>query len=121
MTLALTDLSVRVAHLCGVYLRYPVITGQDDVTGAMLHQFNPPLTTAEQATFNDIILFAKLALDSDLSLAEFQAIKPQLAEIRTFRTRTFAQWNALTAAQREADEISYLNDLTDVLRALLRQ
>jgi hypothetical protein len=102
--------------LCAAYLR--PVTGWDGATGAWI--FDPPLTTAEQAVLSDLQTMARFGITADLTLAEFQAIKPQLAELRTFRTRTLAAWQALTATQREADEIGYLNDLTDVLRALLR-
>ena len=108
-----------VQDLCARYLR-PVSAWTDDGTGLLAAVFTPPLTTAEQTAFADIQTMAHFGITADISLAEFQAIKPQLAEIRTFRTRTLSAWQALTAAQREADEISYLNDLTDVLRALLR-
>ena len=67
-------------------------------------------------------------ITNDLTLAEFQAIKGNLADLRNgsalvtaitaFRTRTLAQWNALTATQREADEVAYLNDLADAIADL---
>lgn len=107
-------------QLCRTYLRVPDGYATDDATGNPIFDFTPALSAQEQAAFADLTTMARFGITASLSLAEYQALKPQLAEARTFRTRTMAQWNALTATQREADEIQYLNDLTDVLRALLR-
>lgn len=98
----------------------PVASADVDAAGTWTYTYVPDLTTAEQAQFDDLVATYHTR-NVQLTLAEYRAIKSQIAEIRAFRTRTLAQWNTLTAAQREADEISYLNDLTDVLRALLRQ
>lgn len=111
-------LAAKVAALCDTYLRATTVTGYPGATRTLV--FTPELSAAEQATYDDLVRFAKFGISTTLTLAEFQALKPQLAEIRSFRTRTAAQWNALTTAQREADEVQFLNDLTDVLRALLR-
>lgn len=111
----MTDLG----FLCLLYLR-PPDSWSVDGSGNLVGSWSPPLTTSEQATLADLQTMARFGVSADLSLAEFQALKPRLAEIRTFRTRTTAQWQALSASQREADEVQYLNDLTDVLRALLR-
>ena len=78
--------------------------------------FDQDLSPAEVTTLDEYMR----AFKTDLTRAERNAIEPQIAEIKTFRQRSLATWNGLTAAQREADEIAYLNDLTDVLRALIR-
>ena len=85
----------------------------------VVYTFTPDLTAPEQTAFADLVA-AGQTHDVELTPSEYQAIKAQIAEIKTFRQRSLATWNGLTAAQREADEIAYLNDLTDVLRALLR-
>jgi hypothetical protein len=102
-------------------LRLPDTWWLETDTGLVTATFTPPLTATEQTAFADLQTMARLGITANLTLAEFQAIKSQLLEVRTFRSRTLAQWNALTATQREADQTSYLNDLADVLRALLRQ
>ena len=109
-------LGPRVRGMCIAAAFRPVVPLLDGDT----FTWTPDLSAAETTTFNDIVTMAQFGLAASISVTEFQAIKPQLAEIRTFRQRTLATWNGLTAAQREADEISYLNDLTDILRALLR-
>lgn len=56
----------------------------------------------------------------DFTPAEWQALRPIVGSIRTHRTRTNTEWAALTAAQRDQALIDWCRDLTDVLRALLR-
>lgn len=112
--------ALRLVALCRTYLRPPDGYATDDTTGDPTLDFSPALSAGEQSTYNDLLVMARFGIEASLTLAEFQAIKSQLAEIRSFRQRSLATWNGLTAAQREADEIAYLNDLTDVLRALLR-
>lgn len=84
----------------------------------MVLVFTPDLTANEQQQLDRLARLARSGLN--VNQAQWSSLQAVLPEIRAFRTRTMAQWNALTAAQREADEIQYLNDLTDVLRALLR-
>lgn len=82
------------------FLRPPLTYGMDP-QGNPIATFEPPLSGAEQTTFNDIILMAKLGLTNDLSLAEFQAIKPDLATAKTFvgiSSPTAAQSNAALKA-----------------------
>lgn len=84
--------------------------------------FDRDLAPAEQDTARGIAADIRGALhtrDLSLTLAEYQALKSQLAEIRTLRQRTDPQWAALTAAQRDSALIAWCRDLTDVLRALL--
>lgn len=82
------------------FLRSPLTYGTDD-QGNPIATFEPPLTTQEQTTFSDLILMAKLGLTNDLTLAEFQAIKPDLATAKTFvgiASPTAAQSNAALKA-----------------------
>ena len=117
-TRAATYAEARLRDLCGRYLREPVmVTYADPDTFTFV--FDPPLTTAEETAYAQLQGSARTAM-TDISPSEWSALQPKVAEIRSFRTRTMAQWNALSAANREADEIAYLNDLTDVLRAMLR-
>lgn len=81
--------------LCALYLRPCSVTrdGADTVTLV----FEPPLTAPEQATFADLQLMAKFGVAASLTLAEFQAIKPDLATAKAFlgiATPTAAQSNA---------------------------
>lgn len=112
--------ALRLAELCEHYLRAADTYQTDGSTGAPVLVFVPPLTAAEQAKYDDLALMARFGISSSLTLAEFQAIKPALADARTQRQRTDAQWSALTAAQRDTQLIAWCRDLTDVLRALLR-
>jgi len=80
--------------------------------------FDPPLTIEEQALYADLLAIARgsLTIDPD----DYAAFKAVLPEMRTLRTRTDAQWTAMTATQRDTALIGWCRDLTDVLRALLR-
>lgn len=74
--------------------------------------FSPPLTAQEQAIFDDITTMAKLGLTNDLTLAEFRAIKPDLAT-----AKAFVGIASPTAAQSNAA----LKATIRILGALLRQ
>lgn len=87
-----------------------------DETGAYV--FTPDLTAAEQTRLQRIITIARSGLH--FTPDELQTLQPVIAEIRSLRQRTNADWSALTAAQRDADLIAWCRDLTDVLRAMLR-
>lgn len=78
----------------------------------------PDLTTAEADRLTSIVRYGRA--DTSLTLDEYLAVEPTLAIIRTQRLRTDAQWNALTAAQRDAQLIAWDRAITDLLRALLR-
>lgn len=109
-------LVTRIDVLCAAYLR-PIAEWQDLADGPT-PVFVPPLTAPEQAVLADLVRMARFGVD--MTLAEWQSIKAAAAEIRTFRTRTAAEWSALTAAQRDNALIQWCADITDVLRALLR-
>lgn len=80
--------------------------------------FDPPLTAAEQTTLTDIRTMLRFGVT--LTLAEWQSIKAAAIEARTFRQRSGQTWNGLTTAQREADELQWLRDLTDILAVIIR-
>lgn len=75
-----TDVALQA--LCVLNLRPCTLTG-DAVNGAAL-VFEPPLTAPEQATFADLQLMVKFGITSNITLAEFQAIKPDLATGKAF-------------------------------------
>jgi hypothetical protein len=109
--------AASVTGILRLILRAPS-TASVDAEGTITTTFSPPLSAPEQATYDAAVrvLGAPALVPPDT----FDGIKPQLVEIRTFRQRSMATWNGLTTQQREADEITYLNDIVDVLRALLR-
>lgn len=107
------DYAREVARLAGLYLRHPDTAYVLD--GTPTWDFVPPLSAAEQTTFAQLQRLARSG--ADMTLAEWQAIEPHLATLRTFRTRTTAQWNAMTAAQRDTAIIAGVNALIDVLRS----
>jgi hypothetical protein len=92
------------------YLRVPDTWEVDD-TGAIAATFVPPLTTEEQAIFADLQTMAKFTIASDISLAEFRAIKPDLA-----LGRAFLGISSPTNAQAVAAEKAIIR----VIGALLR-
>lgn len=98
--------------LCLLYLRAPAGYATDDVTSQPVFDFTPVLTTAEQATFTDLTTMAKFGITASITLAEFQAIKSDLAT-----ARTYAGLASPTAAQTAAA----LKSTIRVIGALLRQ
>lgn len=100
-------------------IRAPVTVAWDDATKTATYLFTPDLTAGEAQTFADLVATFRTH-DVAITPAEYQAIKPSLATLRTQRQRTDAQWNALTAAQRDTQLIAWSRAITDVLRALLR-
>ena len=105
------QLSRDVNELCRTYLRLPFDFGTDDVTGPVFN-FVPPLSAGEQTAFADLVLMAKFGITSNITLAEFQAIRSDLATDKTFvgiASPTLAQNNAATKS------------LIRIVGALLRQ
>ncbi len=79
------------------YLRAPATYSSDDLTAT----FDPPLTAQEQAAFDDIVRMARFGITANLTLAEFQAIKSDLATAKNFlglASPTAAQSNAALKA-----------------------
>lgn len=93
------------------FLRVPDMYSVDDA-GTITATFTPPLTAPEQATFADLQLMAKFGITSDLTLAEFQNIKSDLAT-----AKTFVGIASPTAAQSNAALKSTIRILGALLRA----
>lgn len=69
--------------------------------------FDPPLTAAEQAILDDLLAMAKSRQTADMTLAEYQAIKPFLASEQTWQAITRNAFVAMT----EADSRRALYDI----------
>lgn len=74
--------------------------------------WNPPLTAAEQTIYNDLVTMAKFGITASLTLAEFQAIKPDLATAKAYVANA-----SPTAAQTNAALKSTIRVLGALLRA----
>jgi len=88
-------IDIALQNLCAIYLRPCTLNG-DPVNG-IVATFEPPLTANEQLTFADLKLMAGFGITSNITLAEFQAIKPDLATAKAFvgiASPTAAQSNA---------------------------
>lgn len=98
------------------YVRIP-----DSITATateIVLTFTPDLTAGEAGKLGTLVRYGRA--ETTLTLDEYAALEGALSDLRAQRTRTDAQWNALTAAQRDAQLIAWCRDITDVLRALLR-
>lgn len=76
----------RLVELLRLYLR-PATVAVDAAENATL-TFDPVLSAAEQATFADLQAMARSRQTADMTLAEYQAVKPFLA--------SEAAWMAIT-------------------------
>ena len=100
----------RVVALCRLYLRDPNGFATDDTTGDPLITFVPPLTAGEQTLYNRLLNLAK-SLVEGITVAEWQAIEPDIAGLITYQglaSPTLAQTVLAVKAQSR------------ILRALLR-
>lgn len=84
----------------------------DPQTGEASATFSPALNATEQAIYDDLLTMARFGLSANITLAEFRAIKPDLAT-----ARAFVGIASPTAAQSNAA----LKATIRVLGALLRQ
>lgn len=80
--------------------------------------YDPDLTTEEADLLQRLRSLIRSAVQ--VTPDEWDALLPVLVSIRTHRTRTSTEWSAMTAAQRDTALIDWNRNLTDVLRALLR-
>lgn len=87
------------------------LSGWDQSTTPPTPIFNPPLTTAEQATLADIVTMMNLGVTSNLTLAEFQTMKPDLANGRAYLG---------LSAPTNAQTVAVIKSVIRVLGALLR-
>jgi hypothetical protein len=81
--------------------------------------FTPDLTPDETADLAWLAIYTRADRGS-ITPAEWLALKAAVTELRTLRTRTAAEWSAMTAAQRDNALVQWCRDITDVLRALIR-
>jgi hypothetical protein len=92
------QLTTTINGLCLLYLRAPAQYWTDSATGPQF-VFQPSLTSAEQATFDDLQTMAKFGVT--MTLAEWQSIKADAAGLKTYlgvATPTAAQTAAATKA-----------------------
>ena len=90
-------------------LRPPSEYGRDE-SGSFFLRFDPPLTAQEQARVDAFIGMVRSPVKVDPE--EWEALLPTLQQLRAFRTRTSAPTNAQVLAT--------MDNIIDVLRALLR-
>lgn len=108
----------RTVALCRLYLRAPSSYATDETTGAPILNFEPPLTTAEQATYADIVAMAKAGIT--LTLSEYQGIKSFLATMRTFQQMSQSDFIALAQNARDRQLFDVVSALIRVVRTELR-
>lgn len=91
-------------------IREPSDYQYDSATSTATITFTPDLTAAETATLSDMV-GAYHTRDLSLTLAEYRAIKPDLAGLRTY---------AGIASPTLAQTVSAVKAQSRILRALLR-
>jgi hypothetical protein len=109
--MAVSQKTFALAFQAGQLIRPPSSIAED-ANGDPVIAFDPPLTPTEQTLFNDLAAYIRLGVTTDLSLVEFQAIKPDLVTAR--------QYVGL-ASPTAAQTTSALKSAIRVLGALLRQ
>jgi hypothetical protein len=82
--------------------------------------FEPPLTAQEQATLDDVLRMVRAGM-TDLTLAQYQAIRPHLVTIRDLRQMGRNAFMALTAAERDRLLYDAQAATTTILLAMLRE
>lgn len=96
------------------YLRAPVIVA-GDVQGGMTFTFEPPLTVDEEATLVDLRAMAKSPFTAQMTLEEYQVIKPFLVT-----ERAWVQASRNTFVQTLTTDIEQRRLLFDALTAVIR-
>lgn len=115
--MAVTDAEQLIGYLSH-YLRAPA-TASIDAEGVITTTFDPPLSASEQVTYDSMI--QTLSTPDVMRPEIFEAIKPDLAVMRTFRQQTQASFLALTQNQRDRALFDVINAQTNVLRAILKR
>lgn len=110
--------ALRVMDLCRQYLRAPDGVATDSDTGAVVITFTPPLSSAEQTSYADILAMAKAGIT--LSLTEYQGIKSFLATMRTFQQMSQSDFIALGQNARDRQLFDTVSAVIRVVRTLLR-
>jgi hypothetical protein len=95
-------------------LRHPLDADGETFT------FDPPLTAPEQATLDDVLRMFRAGM-TDLTLAQYQAIRPHLTTIRDLRQMGRNAFMALTAAERDRLLYDAQAATTTILLAMLRE
>ena len=96
-------------RLCAAHLRMPT---QYETSDPATFVWSPALSAQEQATFADLQIMASFGLTASITLAEFQAIKPDLVTARNF---------VAIASPTQAQSVAALKATIRILGALLRQ
>lgn len=107
---------MALANMIGANLR--PVTSWDNSTTPPTPIFDPPLTTAEQATLAS--LMALLRTTVDLSPADWTLIEARLPNLRAFRQQTRNAFMALTQTERDRAIFDALQDIIAVIVALVR-
>lgn len=100
----------RAVSLATLYLRAPVRWSSDDDGSNPVFTFDPPLSAAEQTTFDRIVRLAQ-ALVAGITPAEWQALEPDIAGL--------IQYQGL-ASPTLAQTVSAVKAQSRILRAILR-
>ena len=101
----MADIAFTLADLCGKFLRPATSV---DAAGAAT--FDPPLSPAEQTTFNRLVNMAKSAV-AGITPEEWQAIEPDIAGLVTYQG---------LASPTLAQTVQAVKAISRVLRAMLR-
>jgi hypothetical protein len=101
-------LTAPLVALCKLYLREPQAV-TDDVAGTTTYVFTPALSPAEQATFADLQIMA--AFGVTVTLAEWQAIKADAANLKTFYA---------LPAPTQAQAVAAVKSIIHVLSVIVR-
>lgn len=109
----------HVASLCAEYLRPPRDSGLGK-DGTPAWDFDPPLSGAEQTTFDAIMAMARRDLAKEPP-ATFTASRSQLQTLRDLRQMGRNAFMALTAAERDRALYDAQTSTTIILLALLRE
>jgi hypothetical protein len=78
-----SDTTFAVAFEAGRLIRPPATFADDPTTGAPVLTFEPPLTAAEQAIL-DRLIRVRLSHVPGISTAEWQALEPDIAGLKTY-------------------------------------
>jgi hypothetical protein len=114
----LTD-TTSLTPLLEQYLRRPD-HWDDDGTGNLTPVWVPALTAAEQASYTDLIAMSKTAFTAQLTLAEYQTLKPFLATERTFVRQSQSEFIALAQNARDRQLFDAVTALIRVQRQMMR-
>lgn len=105
---------MALAGLLATYLRNPSSWDNGVPT------FSPPLTAAEQTTYDDLVAMLRTPLTASMTLAEYQQIKPFLATERSFVQMSQSEFIALTQNQRDRTLFDTLTAVIRVQRVMMR-